>query len=102
MSAQRRPDPRTQDRRIKRLRKIVVGAELDTLRNLVGVGVGADHDDRDISLVRIAGLAAPDRFRSLRAAAAEARLRFRWRTPWRASLAVRENTPHGRNQPIEF
>ena len=24
----------------------VVGAELDALRNLVGVGVGADHDDR--------------------------------------------------------
>jgi hypothetical protein len=52
---------RTQDRRIKRLRQIVVGAELDTLRNLVGVGVGADHDDRDISLVRI----APDHFENL-------------------------------------
>src|SRR5262245_62610113 len=54
MSAQRGGDPRAQDHRVERLGQIVVGAELDTLRNLVGVRVGADHDDRDISLFRIA------------------------------------------------
>src|SRR5262249_54735267 len=36
------------------LRQIVVGTEFDALRHLVGVRVGADHDDRNISLVRIA------------------------------------------------
>ena len=61
MPAQCRPDPRAQDRGIERLRQIVVGAELDALRNLVDVRVGADHDDRDISLVRI----APDHFENL-------------------------------------
>jgi hypothetical protein len=54
VSAQGRPDPGAQDRRIKRLGQIVVGAELDALRNLVGIRIGADHDDRHISLVRIA------------------------------------------------
>jgi hypothetical protein len=30
-------------------------------------------------------------------------MQFRWRTPqMEASLAVRENTPHGRDQSIEF
>jgi hypothetical protein len=61
VSAQRRPDPRAQDRRIERLRQIVVGSELNALRNLVGVCVGADHDHRNISLVRI----ALDRFQNL-------------------------------------
>jgi len=32
----------------------VVGTEVDALGDLVGVRVGADHDNRDISLVRIA------------------------------------------------
>src|SRR5262245_3745184 len=54
MSALCRADPRAQDRRIERLWQIVVGAELDALRNLVGVRVGADHDDRNISLIWIA------------------------------------------------
>ncbi len=61
MSAQRRPNARAQDGWIERLRQIVVGVELDALRNLVGVRVGADHDDRNISLVRI----ALDRFQNL-------------------------------------
>jgi hypothetical protein len=52
--AQCRPDTRAQDRRIEWLRQIVVGTQFDALRNLVGVRVGADHDDRNISLVRIA------------------------------------------------
>src|SRR5262249_39818429 len=34
-------DPRAQDRRIERFGQIVVGAELDALRYLVGVRVGA-------------------------------------------------------------
>src|SRR5258708_2605146 len=31
-----------------------------------------------------------------------ARLRFRWRTPWRASLSVRENAPQRCDQTIKF
>src|SRR5258708_6344126 len=39
LSAQGRPDPRAQDRRVERLRQIVVDAKLDALRNPIGVCV---------------------------------------------------------------
>src|SRR5262249_78412 len=54
LSSMRSECLRAQDRRIDGLGQIVVGTDLDALRNLVGVRVGADHDDRNISVVRIA------------------------------------------------
>src|SRR5689334_2652244 len=50
---QYRRNPGAQDYRIERLSQVIVSAEFDAFRYFIGIRVGADHDDRNVSRIRI-------------------------------------------------
>ena len=53
LPAQYRRNPGAQDCRIERLSQVIVGAEFDAFRYFLSIRVGADHDDRNVSRIRV-------------------------------------------------